>query len=171
MKNYQWHAPLKELFHRAIEKYQRGERGAASYFNADELAYLASIGQTAQELYDFAEDHARGGDPEWETVLLITSARRDYFLAEQQGQTSSHRIDMAALPSKDAEIEGIGWLPRLIAKAESKLRGEMPDDLMYDCGGDRGFFKHHDVHPADFLRAAWGAKGDAAKLVRFVRGK
>ncbi len=78
---------------------------------------------------------------------------------------------MAALPAKDAELEGIPWLPRLIDKAEAKLRGEMPADLMYDCGGDRQFFKKHDRHPADFLRVTWAAKGDARKILRYVRGK
>ena len=34
-------------------------------------------------------------------------------------------------------IDGIAWLPRILVKARLKLRGEMPADLMYGCGGDR----------------------------------
>jgi len=164
-----WYVPLKKLFDAAIKKYKSGKRGSATYFTAKERAYLATIGQTAQEIYDFAEDHARGGEPDWETVLLISSVRRDYFYVVQGGKQSKHVIEMAALPAKDAKMDGIPWLPRLIEKAEAKLRGEMPDDLMYDCGGDRRFFENYRKHPADFLRVAWAAKGDAKKILRYVR--
>ena len=165
-----WYVPLKKLFESAVKKYKSGKRGSANYFTAKERAYLATIGQTAQEIYDFAEDHARGGEPDWDTVLLISAVRRDFFRVVQKGVRSKRVIDMAALPAKDAEMKGIPWLPRLIEKAEAKLRGEMPDDLMYDCGGDRQFFEKHDKHPADFLRVTWAAKSDKAKILRYVRG-
>ena len=76
---------------------------------------------------------------------------------------------MAALPSKDAEVAGIGWLPRLIPKAEAKLRGEMPDDLMYGCGGDRKFFRTNGIDPAALLREVWQAKGDHNAVVQWVQ--
>jgi hypothetical protein len=165
-----WYHELKQLFVLASERYRAGERDPRRYFNQEQVAYLASIGQTAQELYDFAEDHARGGDPDWETVLLISAVRRDYLTAVQHGKTSDHRISMDDLPSKDAEMEGIGWLPRIIRKAEAKLRGEMPPDLMYGCGGDRKFFRQHGIDAADFLRHVWAADGDDQKVLAYVRG-
>ncbi len=171
MKQYIWYSRLKELFHAAVDKYRAGQRDAATYFSPDETAYLASIGQTAQEIYDFAEDHARGGEPDWETVLLISAARRDYFGTIQKGELSRTQIKMESLPPKDAAIEGIEWLPRLIEKALAKLQGELPADLMYDCGGDRAFFTEHDIHPADFLRVTWSAQGDSEKIVSFVKKK
>ena len=116
-----WYLPLRKLFAAAVAKYQKGQRGAETYFDAKGEAYLASIGQTPQEIYDFAEDHARGGEPDWETVLLISAVRRDYFLVVQEGIASTRVIDMAALPPKDAALDGIVWLPRLIEKAEAKL--------------------------------------------------
>ncbi len=167
---YRWHAPLHDLFHSAVDKYQGGMRDAGAYFSAEEAAYLASIGQTTQEIYDFAEDQASGGEPDWETVLLISAARRDFLLDAQGGVMSTHVVPMEDLPAKEATLEGIAWLPRLIQKARAKLRGEMPADLMYDCGGDRRFFAEHGLHPADFLRVAWAADGDAQKILRFVRG-
>jgi hypothetical protein len=170
MNDLRWYLPLRKLFAAAVAKYQKGQRGAETYFDAKGVAYLASIGQTPQEIYDFAEDHARGGEPDWETVLLISAVRRDYFLVVQDCVLSTRVIDMSALPPKDAVLDGIGWLPRLIEKAEAKLRGEMPADLMYDCGGDRQFFEEHGRHPADFLRVTWAAKGDAQKILRYVRG-
>jgi hypothetical protein len=60
-------------------------------------------------------------------------------------------------------------LPRLIPKAEAKLRGEMPADLMYCCGGDRKFFKTHNIDPAEFLRKVWDARGNQAEVVAWVK--
>jgi hypothetical protein len=165
-----WYHELKQLFVLASERYRAGERDAGRFFTDEQEAYLATIGQTPREIYDFAEDHARGGEPEWETVLLISAARRDYLLTVQSGVTSTHRISMDELPAKDAPLDGIPWLPRIIKKAEAKLRGEMPPDLMYGCGGDRNFFRQHGLEAADFLRHVWAAQGDAEKVLAFVRG-
>ncbi|MBS0658091.1 MAG: DUF5069 domain-containing protein [Verrucomicrobia bacterium] len=165
-----WTSELKQIFEHAVAQYRAGRRGSDSYFTPTQLAALAAIGHTAQEVYDFAEDHTNYGQPDWETFLLIASVRRDYFLNVQQGVLSSHRIDMDRLPPKSEAVDGIEWLPRLVQKAQAKLRGEMPDDLMYDCGGDRRFFAQWNVHPADFLRFAWSAGADVARYVPFVRG-
>jgi len=91
------------------------------------------------------------------------------FLKEQGGIPSRHRIAVAALPAKDASVANIVWLPRLIPKAEAKLRGEMPPELMYDCGGDRKFFKTHGLDPADFLRKVWDAQGNHAQVIDWVK--
>lgn len=120
------------------------------------------------ELYDFAEDRA---SLDWETALLIASARRDYFLVVQQRQWSANRVVVEKLPPKTAELDGIAWLPRLMAKAEGRLRGELPPDLMYCCGGDRRFFENYNVHPADFLREVWSADGDSARILEYVRAR
>ncbi|TLD70649.1 hypothetical protein FEM03_10040 [Phragmitibacter flavus] len=61
------------------------------------------------------------------------------------------------------------WLPRIIAKAEAKLRGEMDPDIMFGCGGDRAFLSEVGIHPADFLRMIWAAKGDQDRVVKFVK--
>ena len=137
-----WEQRFSKLFHAALEKYQQGHRQAAGLLDEKGQKFLASIGHTPQEFFDFVEDFAKAGEPTLETALQIAGVRRDYFLQEQNGVPSPHRISTDDLPSKDAEIGGISWLPRLIAKAEAKLRGEMPPDLMYGCGGDRRFFRH-----------------------------
>lgn len=167
---YRWHHELKQLFVLSLERYRVGEHLPDRYFTDEQKAFLTSIGMKPQELYDFAEDHAKNdGDPDWETVLLISAARRDYFLTVQHGQPSDKTVVMDELPAKDAKVEGIPWLPRLIKKAEAKLRGEMPPELMYGCGGDRRFFQEHGIHPADFLRHAWAHGGDEAKMAAFVK--
>ncbi len=167
---YRWYHELKQLFVLALERYRVGERDPARFFTAEQQGYLAAIGMSAQELYDFAEDHAKGdGDPDWETVLLVAAARRDYFFTVQHGTLSTHKVATEDLPPKDAALEGIPWLPRLIKKAEAKLRGEMSADLMFGCGGDRRFFREHHLHPADFLRHVWAANGDEQKVLEYVK--
>lgn len=157
---------MKKLHRKALAEYRAGRRDRDAWFSDAERQFLASIGASAQELYDFAED-AAGID--WETALLIAAVRRDYFLVVQHGKPSRKRVSAGDLPARDAELGGIPWLPRIIAKAEARLRGEMDDALMYCCGGDRAFFREHDVHPADFLRIVWSAKGDADTVLKFVR--
>ncbi len=99
----------------------------------------------------------------------MAAARRDHFLVEQKGVASTNTVSPSALPAKTAEMEGIGWLPRIIAKATAKLRGEMDPDTMFGCGGDRAFLSRHHLHPADFLRVVWAARGDSGKVLAFVK--
>ena len=164
-----WRDSFSRLFHTAVPKYQAGHQKAAGLVDEKGKALLDSIGYTEQEFFDFVEDFAKGGLPTLETALEIAAVRRDYFLNEQHGKRSAHQIDMAALPSKDAEVAGIGWLPRLIPKAEAKLRGEMPPDLMYGCGGDRKFFRTNSIDPAEFLRQVWQAGGKNEAVVEWVK--
>ncbi len=167
---YRWHHELKQLFVLSLERYRVGERNPDQFFAEEGRSYLASIGMKPQELYDFVEDHARGdGDPDWETVLLISAARRDYFLTVQHGQASEQTVSMDNLPAKSDQLDGIAWLPRIIKKAEAKLRGEMPPDLMYGCGGDRNFFREQHLNAADFLRHVWASHGDAQKVAGYVK--
>jgi hypothetical protein len=164
-----WEQTFSTLFHAAVAKYQAGHQKAAGLVDEKGAAFLATIGYTEQEFFDFVEDYAKGGEPTLETALKIAEVRREYFSKEQHGVRSTHVIDMATLPSKDAQVEGIGWLPRLIPKAEAKLRGEMPPDLMYGCGGDRRFFRENKVDPAELLRVVWKAKGNHAEIVAWVK--
>ena len=169
MDNYNWAKTFGDHFADALDAYRAGKRNADSMFGAREKEFLKSIGATPQEIFDFVEDTFHGGEPGAETALLVTAARRDYFLVVQKGKHSTHLIDMDALPAKSAELAGLEWLPRIIEKAKAKLRGEMPPDLMYCCGGDRAFLREHNIHPADFLREVWAAENDLQRIVDYVR--
>jgi len=164
-----WEQRFSKLFQSAVTKYRAGHQKADGIVDEKGRNFLAAIGHTTQELFDFVEDFAKGGEPTLETALKIAAVRRDYFLQEQNGVPSPLRISVAELPSKDATIDGIGWLPRLIPKAEAKLRGEMPPELMYGCGGDRKFFKTNHVDAAEFLRKIWESKGNQSEIVRWVK--
>ena len=77
-------------------------------------------------------------------------------------------LDAGEMPGKSETVRGIEWLPRLIPKAKAKLRGELPASLMYCCGGDRAFFKQHDISPPEFLGVVWRHEKDDAAIVEWV---
>jgi hypothetical protein len=169
MNDFDWPEAFRRCYDKAVAKYREGNGDSESYFDAQETAFLASIGCKPQEIYDFAEDWCTSEEPSFATALLITAGRRDYFLVVQHGKPSGRTIRMADLPPGGAEEAGFRWLPRIIAKARAKLRGEMPPELMYGCGGDRPFLRSVNIHPADFLREVWAARDDDSKIIEYVK--
>jgi hypothetical protein len=168
MNHYQYQQSLKNIWENAVTQYKEGKREPDSYFDDATLAELAAMGLNTMDIYDYAEDFVTGGEPDFETFLMICEARRDYFLTVQAGKASQQTLDSSSLPAKDAEAKGIVWLPRIMPKAIAKLRGELPADTMYCCGGDRKFLKTNNIHPAEFLRAAWAYENDTDKLIDWV---
>jgi uncharacterized protein DUF5069 len=170
-----WTKNLRAVYDKALSLYRDGNRNDATYFTDDEKSFLTSIGLRPIHVYDYAEDFVTCGEPDWETFLLIAAARRDYFLFEQKRLANPVEIRADQLPSRRATLDGIPWLPRIIEKARCFLEGALCHDVMYCCGGDRHFLKEHTLHPADFLRAVWAAKGDDQNILAFVtnatRGK
>lgn len=169
MTDYAWDSAFTELFERCLDRYRSGDAGFENYYSAADLAFLESIGYGEREFFDFVEDFAQGGDPSPAAATLIASVRRDYLREVMRGAKSDRVLDPAALPSRTAELDGIVWLPRILAKARAKLRGELDPDTMFCCGGDRAFLRRHDIAPADFLRAVWAAGDDDAKVVAYVK--
>lgn len=163
-----WVTSFTDVYERATQRYVNGIRGADNLFHDDDYQLLHSIGATLQEIYDFIEDCQEVGEPDPETVLRITAVRRDFFLQEQDGIPSQKTISMTDLPSMGASLGGHRWLPRIIVKAQAKLRGEMPPELMYGCGGDRPFLKNLGIDLADFLRAVWQAGDNEQHILDYV---
>ena len=168
MEHYDFHKEFRALYDKAAKQYAAGKRNPDDFFSKHELAFLAAIGSRAQDLYDYAEDAANYGEPDFETALLVQSVRRSYFQLVQKSEPSKVVLDEPSLPAKTAAIRGIEWLPRLMPKARSKLRGELPTSLMYGCGGDRRFFKQHDIHPAEFLQVVWHLGDNDKAIVDWV---
>lgn len=172
MSDYTWADTFETIYTNAAARYADGVKEPGRLFTESEQSFLDSIGASAQEIFDFIDDHATwDGEPSFNNTLLITAARRDYFLVELGGVRSNQSIDVGSLPEKTAALEGIVWLPRIIEKAKAKLRGEMPPELMYSCGGDRAFCREHRVSPADFLRLVWSKWDDPAAIAAFVRAR
>lgn len=171
MEPYHYQAALKSIWQDAVAQYESGKRDPESYFDQTTLSELASIGLNTMDVYDYAEDFVTRGEPDFETFLMISEARRDYFLTVQEGKPSEQTLDPESLPAKTDQVNGIEWLPRIMPKAVAKLRGELPPETMYCCGGDRRFFKENKIHPAEFLRAAWAYEEDFDKLVAWVEAR
>jgi hypothetical protein len=170
MTSYLWTQKLREIYDKAVALNKEGNRELNSYFSPEETAFLASIGLRPINLYDYAEDMNGAGEPDWNTVLLLAAARRDYFLYHQHGITNSVVTEADSLPPKPEALAGIPWLPRIIKKAQCFLEGGLCHEIMYCCGGDRRFLKEHDIHPADFLRIIWASGGDQEKILAHVKG-
>lgn len=169
MNNYLLHQSLRELWDLSIAKYKAGDRGAAYFFTAEQSALLAEIGHGKQEFYDFVEDNINyDGDPDFETFLLIAMQRISYFRGTLKGKPADKIVDTGDLPGKKEQVRGIEWLPRLIPKAHAKLKGEMSDDLMYLCAGDRAFFSERNIHPAEFLAFVAANMDNDEAVVDFV---
>ncbi len=155
MSHYAFAQTFRTLYDKAVALYAQGRRGAETYFTPEETSCLSANGLTAQNLYDYAEDQNGYGEPGYDIALGIELLRRDYFLNVQHGKPSGKTADPSTWPAKDAAIQGIVWLPRIIPKARAKLLGELPASMMYGCGGDRKFFKTHDINPVEFLALVW----------------
>lgn len=169
MKHYDFPTRFRELYDAAVALYAQGKRGADTFFNADQSAWLRSNGISPQHMYDYAEDdQGYGGEPGFAQALGIELVRRDYFLSIQRGRQSTNVLNEATLPAKTEAIRGIEWLPRIIPKAKAKLHGELPASLMYCCGGDRRFFKAHDILPAEFLSLVWRHESNDAAIIDWV---
>lgn len=171
MNSYQWTQSLRDIYDKSVSLYKEGNRDLDSYFTAEETGFLSSIGLRPINLYDYAEDMNNYGEPDWNIVLLMAAARRDYFLYHQHGVTSTIVTEADSLPPKPEELEGIPWLPRIIRKAQCFLEGALCHEIMYCCGGDRRFLKQYDIHPADFLRIVWASGGDRQKILGYFGKK
>lgn len=171
MKHYDYQKTLQSLWEYTVSTYQKGNRDPQSYFNDAQLSWMAANGLKVMDFYDFAEDFVSGGEPDLATFLLIHDVRRNYLLHIQGGQTSDKVLDPDTIPAKTDQVEGIEWLPRIIPKAKAKLRGELPPEMMFCCGGDRRFFKTHDIHPAEFLRVVWSHIDNDAGTIAWVKAR
>lgn len=165
-----WNDEFLSLFDRCLSNYQSGNKDFTSYYDRRDLEFLHSIGYQSREMFDFVEDFADQDEPSISTALLIAAARRDYFQTEQKSIPSDRVVSADDIPAKTDELEGMAYLPRILAKGRAKLRGELHPDLMFCCGGDRRFLKDHgDIHPADFLRNLWAAGDDETKICTWVK--
>ena len=163
-----WVEEFRALFERKGAAYKNGIQNAEAMFSKEEKVFLRSIGATPQEIFDFVEDWCDDGVPDPETALAITKIRRNYFFQEQQGRFPEKPISESEFPSRSASLAGMEWFPRIIAKARAKLRGELPLDLMYSCGGDRRFLNKVSINPVEFLQTVWEAGDNVDHIVKFV---
>lgn len=164
-----WNDTFLALFERCVAEYLGGNLDFETHYMPEDRAFLAAIGYQPREFFDFVEDFCEQGNPSATTALLIAAVRRDYFITVQLGGPGGPPLTRDDLPTFGDELAGITYLPRILAKARAKLRGELDPDLMFGCGGDRNFLQQHgEIHPADFLRRVWAAGTNDRKLAAWV---
>ena len=167
-----WNDTFLALFDRCLDQYKNGNQDFDSYYSDEDLDFLASIGYKPRELFDFIEDLGDEGEPSRSTALLVAAVRRDYLTVVQDGNLSSIEITRNDLPTFGDVLGGFSYLPRIIKKAEAKLKGELDPDMMYGCGGDRKFLRNHgNITLADFLRNVWAADGDDERILEYVKSQ
>ncbi|GAB4175612.1 MAG: hypothetical protein Fur0032_15420 [Terrimicrobiaceae bacterium] len=169
MSNLNWTQKLKAIYEKAVESYRAGERDPDKIFSGEESSWLAGIGLKPVHVYDHADDFVRYGEPDWETFLLVASARRDYFIYVLKREPATREVAAGDLPPKPEELDGVPWLPRIVVKAKAFLEGTLCHDIMYGCGGDRDFLRKFNIHAADFLRLVWACEGDAKRVLEHLR--
>ncbi len=169
MTEHEWRRQYEGAYDRALAAYAAGRQTSSTCVQSADRDFLVSIGSSAQELFDFAEDGCLSGEPALDEVLKVTALRRDYFLQVQEGKRSGRVRAISEFPAKTDAVEGIAWLPRLIVKAHARLRGELPDELMYGCAGDRPFLRSVRVGLAEFLAAVRDANGDDRAVIELVK--
>lgn len=166
-----WNDRFLALYDKCILLYQKGNHDFTSYYDTADRALLGEIGYAPREFFDFVEDQCEYGAPSPTTALLIAAVRRDYFDVVMDRKDGSRSVTSGDIPSRGDELDGIPYLPRILAKARAKLRGDLDPDLMFGCGGDRAFLQRTGgVHAADFLRRVWAAEDDDAAIVKWLRG-
>ena len=165
-----WNETFLTLFDRCLAAYQSGDADFERYYTCEDSAFLANIGCKPREFFDFVEDFGDSGVPSVSTALLVAAVRRDYFHTVQKGIPSATVLTGDDVPTFGDELEGMAYLPRILAKGRAKLRGELDPDLMFGCGGDRNFLKNHgDIHLADFLRHLWASGADDQKIITWIK--
>lgn len=169
MQHYNYQNTFKLLFDKAVSQYEAGNKDKDTYFSDNEQSQIAANGWRAQDFFDYAEDLIQWGEPIYEIAQSIEQVRREYFLHKLDGKPSPNRISPSELPAKSDSLGGIKWLPRILPKARGKLLGELPDEIMYCCGGDRHFLETHDIHPSEFLRVVWANWDDDKGVLEFIK--
>ncbi len=164
-----WAITFQQNYNRAIIRYRSGARDATTSFPDADVKFLRSIGCTPHELHDFVEDWCDDGVPTFEIVLQITAIQREYFLKERQSQPSTKTTPISSFPGMNEKLGGYRWLPRIIAKARAKLRGELPKELMYNCGRDRQFLKMVKLKAPEFLKVVWESGSNDLKILEYVQ--
>jgi hypothetical protein len=169
MSTIDWQTQFRHVYNRGVAAWHAGKQLPDAMFTRSDAKFLATIGCTTQELFDFVDDGLNYGEPDFDTTLAVAAIRRDYFLTVMKGKPTGRTVSMESLPAKTDEVDGIAWLPRLIVKARLKLRGEMPADLMYGCGGDRPFLRSMNMTLPSFLRLVWKTGDDDRRIIDAVK--
>src|SRR4030095_4634254 len=116
MMHDDWQNQFRTVFNRGVAAWKQDRKSPATMFEPDDVKFLATIGCTAQELFDFVDDLQRYGEPDFQTALKIAALRRDYFLNVLKGKSTGRVASMDDLPAKTDEGERTPGVHRFTEK-------------------------------------------------------
>ncbi len=163
------HNQLKNIWTKAVDLYEKESRDPANYFDKEETVFIDSIGVSPQEVFDFVEDFVSYGEPDFEAFAQVHGLRRRYFQEVQDSRSGSRDARIASYPDPNDSHNGIAYLPRIAAKAKTKLDGSLNPDIMYACSNDRLFLERYNIQPAEFLKKTWETEGELNALASWVK--
>jgi len=169
MDESSWVEEFRAAYLRTKRAYEEGAGTLPECISESDHRFLGEIGCSPQELFDLVEDDVTVGEPGLERALSITKVRWEYFQQVEGGKAPERIRRMSEFPPPGETLGDIPWLPRIIAKAQGKLKGELPSELMYSCGGDRHFLREHGLEADAFLRAVWKAGDQDNVILDYVR--
>ncbi len=161
--------PFAQFHAAAAANYNNGCRTPAGILPEADLADLRRAGISSQILFDYAEDFIRYGAPSAADFAAVAEIRRDVFLRQLDGCWPGSVVPESALPLREAELDGVAWLPRILAKARCFLAGSLCPEVMYGCSGDRRFLAAHNLTLTGFLACVRDAADDPAAVLAAVK--
>ncbi len=164
-----WVEEFRGAYLRTRRAYEEGAGTPSECISESDRRFLGEIGCSPQELFDLVEDDVTVGEPGLELALRITKIRWAYFQQVERGKAPERMRRISEFPPPGESLGNIPWLPRIIAKARSKLKGELPSELMYSCGGDRHFLREHGLAADAFLQAVWNAGDRDDAILEYVQ--
>jgi hypothetical protein len=161
---------ISSLHSAALSLYRAGCREPEKILEGEGAIFFQSQGLSLQFLYDCVDDLEGYGEPDLATFLELCRIRADHFQNTLAGRPAVRRVEECELPPKNAQWDGVAWLPRIIRKAQCFLAGCLCPEIMYGCAGDRAFLQAFGATLPGFLEVVRDSEGDPATALRHLRG-
>lgn len=162
--------PLVAIHQEASRLYDSGERSPDRILSPESAVWISRHGLSLQFVFDCVDDLARYGEPSVEDFIALALQRAAFHAALPPGAAVPAILTEPELPPKAEVFDGIPWLPRIVRKAQAFLEGNLCDEIMYGCAGDRAFLKKHGLTLPGFLVLSRQESFDLASIRRSLRG-
>ena len=161
---------LAAIHQEASRIYDLGTRSPAAIISAESMAWILGYGLSRQFVFDCVDDLARYGEPCLEDFIAMALQRAAWHAARPPGGVAPAILTEPELPPKSEAFAGIPWLPRIVRKARAFLEGNLCDEIMYGCAGDRAFLKKFGLTLPEFLALSQREDFDLASIRHYLRG-
>lgn len=161
---------LAAIHQEASRLYDSGGRHPDRILSPESADRISRHGLSLQFVFDCVDDLARYGEPSVEDFVAMALQRAAFHAALPAGAAVPAILTEPELPPKAEVFDGIPWLPRIVRKAQAFLEGNLCDEIMYGCAGDRAFLKKHGLTLPGFLALSRLESFDLASIRRSLRG-